>query len=117
MQVNLTGDEAGPPRLARYLAARKEERERLEVLAAAGATDPLLYETPGARAPLVTVRSTGFCAGTSHARALAPFSSPGLDGDMATTRALVAVKTRCQSEQTRERKWSRRLGSIVNAIT
>ena len=56
MQVNLTGDEAGPPRLARYLAARKEERERLEVLAAAGATDPLLYETPGARAPLVLRR-------------------------------------------------------------
>ena len=56
MQVNLTGDEAGPPRLARYLAARKEERERLKVLAEAGATDPLLYETPGARAPLVLRR-------------------------------------------------------------
>ena len=40
-----------------------------------------------------------------------------LDVDMATTRALVAVKTRCQSDQTRERKRSRCPGSIVNAIT
>ena len=39
-----------------------------------------------------------------------------LDGDMATTRALVAVKIRCQSEQTRERKRSRRPGSIVNGL-
>ena len=60
----------------------------------------------------------------SRERCAAPGFAPGpltlahlllfhrrLDGDMATTRALVAVKTRCQSEQTRERKWSRRLGS------
>jgi len=48
MQASATGDEGGPPRLARYLAMRKEERERIKVLAEAGATDPALYEPPGA---------------------------------------------------------------------
>ena len=39
-----------------------------------------------------------------------------LDGVMATTRALDPVKIRCKSEQTRERKRSRRPGSIVNGL-
>ena len=40
-----------------------------------------------------------------------------LDGDMATTRALVAVKIRCESEQTLSVQRYMRPGSIVNAIT
>ena len=45
--VGATGDEGGPPRLARWLEARKFERERVAALAAAGVADAAAYEEPG----------------------------------------------------------------------
>ena len=58
MQSHTLGDEGGPPRLARYLAARKEERERVKSLAEAGAADASLYEPPGSREAVVLRRSS-----------------------------------------------------------
>ena len=44
--VGVTGDEDGAPRLARWLAARKVERERVAALATGGVADGAAYAEP-----------------------------------------------------------------------
>ena len=52
-----TGDLGGPRRLARWMEARKAERERVALLAAAGVRDASLYSEPGANARMTLRRS------------------------------------------------------------
>ena len=59
MQANEATDElVGPPRLARWLAERKAERERRAALAVAGVTDAAAYEEPGLRERMIPRRSS-----------------------------------------------------------
>ena len=65
-----------------------------------------------------TVARTAFCAGIrSITLAHLPLFHRRLDGYLHTTRALVPVKIRCDSEQTLSVQRYMRAGSIVNAIT
>ena len=50
-----SGDLGGPPRLARWLEARKAERERTAALVAAGVIDEAAYEEP--REPVAKLNS------------------------------------------------------------
>ena len=52
-----TGDEGGPPRLARWLEARKVERERVAALAAAGVSAAVAYEEPALQERMTKVIS------------------------------------------------------------
>ena len=46
MQLQVAGDEGGPAKLARYLTACKEERERIKVLVEARRNGPIALAIP-----------------------------------------------------------------------